>query len=70
MNEKVPIERLLDAVAWGPVALTSELINPDGLYTTHAGTMHIGDITFRCYQLNNNMRLIDAEDVERFFSAK
>lgn len=61
-----PVDIMMDAVEW----TTAEgRADPDELlpYVTHRGMLHIGDMSIRCYQLNDGRRIIDAEDLKRFF---
>lgn len=61
-----PIDQMMNAVEWQPVE--GEMVADDGLpYATHTGVLNIGGFAFKCYQLNTGQRLIDAEDMERFF---
>lgn len=40
----------------------------DPLVADYSGVFKIGDIELRCHVLNNGIRVIDAEDIERLFS--
>lgn len=59
-----PIERMLDRVEWVAVP------PPDGgtslPYATHVGELSFVGSTLRCYQLNNGMRVFDADDIAAF----
>jgi len=62
-----PAEMMMDSVDWERVTDGTPVFN-DGLpYVTHKGYLQIGDISLRCYQLDDGRRIIDAEDVARFF---
>lgn len=64
-----PMDKLLDAVKWTPVEVCKPADNPDNLPTvTHEGILTIGDRKLRCYQLSSGQRIIDAKDLEDFFS--
>jgi hypothetical protein len=63
---KSVIDKMLDSVDWTPV----EHLPPPTyteLYATHVGVLTIGDFTFKCHVLSNGQRVIDADDLERFF---
>jgi hypothetical protein len=61
---KTPIEVLLDAVDWKPLDVPVGIAQP---YAIQEGVLEIGGFQFRCYVLNNGQRLLDANDLERFF---
>lgn len=60
-----PIDRMIDAVAMTPLPASPH--EGGGLYATHEGRLTVGAFTFRVYQLSDGQRVIDADDVERFF---
>jgi hypothetical protein len=64
---KQPIDALLDRVEWAEIDNPPGDTYPSELYATHEGILRIGDYTFRVYQLNNGMRVFNAEDIESFF---
>jgi hypothetical protein len=66
MAERAPSEAIMDSVDWR-VLPPPDVGTPDELYATHEGKMEIGDITLRCYQLNDGRRILDAEDVHKYF---
>lgn len=62
-----PIDLMLDAVEWTPIAGTRPP-DADGLpVATHSGVLRVGDIDLRCYQLADGRRLFDADDIRRVF---
>lgn len=69
MNPLPPIDRLLASVKWSPLP-PSPWPKTAGLYATHEGTVHFGDVALRCYTLNDGRRILDAEDVERMFGGE
>jgi hypothetical protein len=65
MNKR-PIDIMLDQVEYRK--LPEPTIIPDIPYATHEGVLTLGEgVTFKVYQLNDNRRVIDAEDVHKFF---
>lgn len=65
-----PIESLLDLVEWEVIERPADYIYmPDIARATHKGVLTIGDFKFRCYQLSTGQRILNSEDVERFFSS-
>lgn len=62
-----PIEILLNQVEWQSVE-QEESHSDDLPYATHKGVLSIAGFDFRCYQLNTGQRVIDADDMERFFN--
>lgn len=63
-----PIDQIMNAVEWTPVE--GQIIEDDGSpYATHHGMLRIAGFDLKCYQLNTRQRVIDAEDMERFFGA-
>ena len=63
---KTPIDIALDGVDWKPTGITER----EGglLYATHEGVLKIGPFEFRCHVLNTGERVIDAEDMMKFFA--
>jgi hypothetical protein len=55
----------MDDVRWKELAALEE--GRDGLWATHEGTLEIGDISLRCYTLNDGRRILDADDVHKHF---
>lgn len=62
---KAPIERLLDEIEWTP-APPPDTKDDDVSYVTHSGILELGSVKFRCYQLSDGRRILDAEDVNTF----
>ena len=63
---KSPIDIMLDNVKWEPVYHTDA--NDDDIrIATHTGILDFGGFKFKVYQLDDGRRVIDAEDVEKFF---
>lgn len=58
-----PIEVLLQRVEWQPTGAAQG--SGDLPYATHQGVLQIGDISLRCYRLNDGLALIDADDMLR-----
>ena len=63
-----PVDALLNAVDWVP----AEGVEPsdDMPYATHTGVLTISGVSFRCYQLSDGRRVIDAEDIKAFFGLR
>lgn len=60
------INNLLDRIDWRPTGLPSTV---DGsLYATHTGELEIAGFRFRCCQLSDGSRVLDADDVHDFFN--
>ena len=65
MKAKTPSEIMIDNC----VKPTNMKPPEDGSkYTTHEGILKIGDVEMRVYVLNTGERVIDADDIEKFFS--
>ena len=65
---KTPMDALLNAVEWQKVEQSEYIGIADDLpWVTHSGILNIGSASFRCYQLSDGTRILDAEDVEEFF---
>ena len=70
------MEILFKSVQWSPISSDgTEPEPPDPLYgplalATHKGVLQIGPFTFRCYQLSDGRRVLDAEDVDIFFAGE
>ena len=63
-----PIEKLLDEVEWRPCDSRARTdADGDIAVATHEGYLHFGEAKLRVFQLSNGMRVIDADDLERFF---
>ena len=63
-----PIDQIMNAVEWEPVE--GQIVEDDGSsYATHHGMLRIAGFEPKCYQLNTGQRVIDAEEMERFFGA-
>jgi hypothetical protein len=62
MDKYTPIERLMQAVEMTPLPHSDPAETSELPYATHEGYLQIGDISIRCYQLNDGRRLIDAND--------
>ena len=63
MLPKHNIEVLLDGVEWKELDWPGQV---DGTFATHEGRLTIMGFEFRCYQLNDGQRVLNAEDVEKF----
>ena len=60
-----PIDTMMDGVDWEEVSDMTPGFH-DGLpYVTHQGDLQIGEISLRCFQLNDGRRIFDTEDIER-----
>ena len=55
---------MLDRVEWEALP---EPETTDGLYATHVGYLDFGAGKLRCYVLNDERRVFDADDVAAFF---
>jgi hypothetical protein len=65
-SAKAPIEMMLDSVTWKPVEWSEQ--SNDGIpYATHEGAFEMQGFQFKVYQLSNGQRLIDHDDLMRFF---
>lgn len=68
--KRTAIDALLDSLEYEKVeyvAVDSE--SQDGLaHITHQGRLRIGEMELRVYVLSSGERVIDADDVEKFFS--
>jgi hypothetical protein len=61
---RAPIDILLDGVEWKPI--NSECTESKGLpVVTHEGVLRIYGIELKVYQLNNGVRIIDKEDLNK-----
>lgn len=56
------IEVLINAVEMTPLPPQDPAEALELPYATHEGYLQIGDISIRCYQLNDGRRLLDAND--------
>jgi hypothetical protein len=66
MSDYPGFEKLLNEVDWKEVEIPPDERHND-LYATHEGILKIGVFQFRVYQLNNGQRIIDKEDLDKFF---
>ncbi len=65
MSIKTPMSKLLDGLKWKKLpALTEDFDLP---YATHVGVLRIGELSLRVYQLTTGERVINQEDLEKFF---
>lgn len=66
---KPPMDVLLDAIEWHPTGDAEDVSMVDDSipWVTHEGTLIIGGFNFRCLMLNDGRRIIDSEDLEKFF---
>ena len=55
---------MLDAVAWEVLPPQEESDLP---YATHAGVLHIGEYSLKCYRLSDGRAIFDADDFLRFW---
>ncbi len=62
-----PAEHIFDGVDW--VVLDPPDDPNAELFATHSGEVVFGELRFRCYQLNDGQRVIDADDVAAAFAA-
>ena len=66
--KRAPIDLSLDDIKWEPIPRDADWDGDLALpFATHRGVLHIGEVTLRVYQLNDGMRVIDADDAARFF---
>lgn len=68
-----PIEQLLGKVAWKRIELPTPDTRPtrSGLpVATHEGVLNLAGFPLRCYQLNNGMRVFDADDLQKLFGGE
>ena len=62
--------KLLDSVVWTPV-IAGDVIKLDTgniPHVTHQGIFKVGGFEFRAYQLSDGNRILDADDVHKFFN--
>jgi len=65
-----PADAMMQTVEWQAIEPDAHMLADDGMpYATHEGTLNIGGFEFKCYQLSDGRRVIDAESMERFFGA-
>lgn len=65
-----PIEKLMDELKWTKIKLDKSAGFKRGLpVATHEAVLKIGDATIKCYLLDDGQRVLDADDVIRFFGA-
>lgn len=63
-----PADALLDSLDWTRMKLPPPEQRASGLpVATHTAVLELGGHNLRCYQLSNGARLIDADDVKKFF---
>lgn len=63
------MEALLAALPWRPSPPPEVPPKKGDLYATHYAELTFSEFKFRCYQLNDGQRVIDADDVQRFIEA-
>lgn len=63
-----PIEMMLDGATWRAVSVPPPP-HPDSTvpYVTHEGVFELAGHSMRAYQLSDGSRILDGEDLERFF---
>lgn len=67
MMSKSPIDAYLDTIEWRELP-PNEVDKSDVLpYATHEGVLTAGDSQLRVYQLNTGDRIIDKDDMDKFF---
>lgn len=60
-----PIEKMMAAVEW---EATDAAPSSVGLpVATHSGVLHIGDLSLRCFRLDDGRAIFDANDLSEFF---
>ena len=62
-----PADRLLNGVVWKPIPWDESKSDNGTPRATHKGILTIGGYDLRCYQLDDGRRVIDSDDVLRFF---
>lgn len=62
-----PMDALLDMLEWEAVPPPAEP-DPDIPYATHTGVLSFDGVELRVYQLNDGRRLLDGEDMQKFFN--
>lgn len=64
------MDAMFENVRWKELAALEE-DQGDGLWATHEGTLEFAPgVSLRCYQLNDGQRVLDADDVTRFFGGR
>jgi hypothetical protein len=69
---KTPIDTILDALEYQEAEYTErDAITSEAgiLHVTHEAVLKVGDKNLRVYILSDGERVIDAEDLEKFFDA-
>jgi len=65
---KTPIDIMMDDVVWEEIDSIDIEPDSDMPHATHKGILRIGDVSLKCYQLSDGMRVLDADDVADFFN--
>lgn len=60
------MDTLLAGLNWQPVA-HSEAGMDETPFATHSAVLHLMGHEFRCYQLSDGRRILDKDDVDRWF---
>jgi hypothetical protein len=65
---KTPIEQMLDTIKYTPVTREKTDETDRGLpFVTHEGVLDLGVCKFKVFVLSNGERVINKEDLEKFF---
>jgi len=65
-----PIEQLMNTVKWVEVETANADSRDELPYVTHEGTLVIFNAPLKVFQLSDGQRVIDADDMEKFFSGE
>jgi hypothetical protein len=66
-----PIDMLLDGIEWKPIITDSSSIPPSDIpVATHEGILRMYGLELRVYQLSNGIRVINEEDLIKFFEGE
>ena len=67
MSGRTPVDLMLDGVEWTILPPSERSTESELPFATMEGVLHICGFAMRAYQLNDGTRLLDADDVARFF---
>ena len=70
-DDNSPMGRLLDSLTWVKINyrdLERPAVDIGLPYVTHSAKLKLAGNVFRCYQLSTGVRVLDSDDVARFFN--
>lgn len=65
---EVLLNLMLDNLQWKKLEINTDAHS--GLYATHESVLHFCGSEIKCYRLNNGMRVLDANDVDKFLAGR